>query len=410
MIKVGLVGCGHIMPAHLHGYKALIENDVDVRITALCARKIEDAKRYRKPGEGPPPRKPVGPPGDPMAAPHIHVCDFQNDVEVQVYDDYTKMLKEADIDAVEIYTSLFSHHPISIASLKAGKHVLVEKPMAISVKAASHMIKAAEEANRVLGVAESARYGPLARMRKWAIDQGYIGDPQMVVSVGVGGFWAPNKIVAKTPWRHKKLLGGGGPTIDVGVHIFNVLRYYFGEVSELNGTVETIEKFRVTRDDAGNARDEVECDVDDTFIATFKFHNGVLGHLVSSWAGHGGWTGTPQTIYGTKGCIRGGTMILDDGTSADIEALFEAKASQKLRETLFPYGLRDTRALESLEFLRAIQEERKMETSGLEGLRDLAASFAVIESSVVRSSVRVRDVESGKIARYQDEINIHYDL
>ena len=60
--------------------------------------------------------------------------------------------------------------------------------------------------------------------------------------------------------------------------------------------------------------------------------------------------------------------------------------------------------------MRAIQEEREMETNGLEGLRDLAASFAVIESSVARSSVRIRDVESGKIARYQDEINTHYDL
>jgi len=410
VMRVGLVGCGHIMPAHLHGYKALIEKGVDVRITALCARKIEDAKRYRKPGEGPPPRKPVGPPGDPMAVPHIHVYDFQDDAEVQVYDDYRKMLKEADIDAVEIYTSLFSHHPIAIESLEAGKHVLVEKPMAVSVKAASAMIEAAEKANRVLGVAESARYSAPTRMTKWALDQGYVGDPQVVVSLGIGGFWAPNKIVAETPWRHRKLLGGGGPTIDVGVHIFNVLRYYFGEVAELNGIVETIEKVRVTKDEAGKVKDEVKCEVDDTFIATFKFENGVLGHLFSSWAGHGGQTGSPLTIYGTEGCIRGDTLVLDDGTSADIEPFFEEKVSQSLREAFFPYGLRDTRALESLEFLRAIREGREMETSGLEGLRDLAVSFAMIESSVAKSSVKVSDVESGKIGHYQEEINRYYGL
>lgn len=51
-----------------------------------------------------------------------------------------------------------------------------------------------------------------------------------------------------------------------------------------------------------------------------------------------------------------------------------------------------------------------METNGLEGLRDLAASFAVTESSVVRSSVRIRDIESGKIASYRDAINTQYDL
>ena len=69
MLKVGLIGCGRIMPAHLHGYKELIERNIDVRIKALCARKIEDAKRFRSQEDGVPPRKPVGPPGDPLAKP-----------------------------------------------------------------------------------------------------------------------------------------------------------------------------------------------------------------------------------------------------------------------------------------------------------------------------------------------------
>ena len=410
MIKVGLVGCGRIMPIHLRGYTALIEKGVDVRITALCARKIEDAKRFRKRGEGPPPRKPVGPPGDPMAVPHIYVYDFQKDVDVGVYDDYKKMLKEADIDAVEIYTTVFSHHPIAIASLEAGKHTLVEKPMAVSVKAARAMVEAAEKANKVLGVAESARYGPSVRMTRWAIDQGYIGDVQMVVSVGMGGYWAPNKIVAETPWRHKKVLGGGGATIDVGVHQFDVLRYHFGEVDEITGIVETIEKTRVTKDEAGKVIDRVECEVDDTYIATIKFESGVIGHVFTSWAGHGESTRIPTTIYGTKGCIKGNTIILDDGTRMEIGPIFEEKASQSVKEKFFPYGLRDTMALESLEFLRAIQEGREMETNGREVLRDLAASYAMIEASVANAPVKVDDVESCKIGRYEEEINKYYNL
>jgi hypothetical protein len=73
MLKVGLIGCGHIMPAHLHWYKTLEENGVDIRIQALCARKIGDAKRFRSPGEGVPPIKPVGPSGNPMNKPTIYV-------------------------------------------------------------------------------------------------------------------------------------------------------------------------------------------------------------------------------------------------------------------------------------------------------------------------------------------------
>ncbi|MEM2876388.1 MAG: gfo/Idh/MocA family oxidoreductase, partial [Candidatus Bathyarchaeia archaeon] len=75
-INVGLIGCGRIMPAHLYGYKILIDKGVEVRIAALCARKKKDAERFRSKEGGPPLRKPIGPPGDPLNVPHIYVCDF----------------------------------------------------------------------------------------------------------------------------------------------------------------------------------------------------------------------------------------------------------------------------------------------------------------------------------------------
>jgi len=388
----------------------LIEKNVDVRISALCARKIEDAKRFRKPGEGPPPRKPVGPPGDPLAVPHIYVHDFQKDFEVEVYDDYKKMLKEADLDAVEIYTSVFSHHPIALASLEAGKHVLVEKPLAVTVKAARMMVEAAEKAGKVLGVAENAHYSPDVRMTRWAIDQGYIGKIQAITFGIFGGYWSPNKIVAKTGWRHKKFFAGGGATIDMGVHLFHAFRYICGEVDEVSSLVKTLEKIRVTKDETGNVIDRVECEVDDTFISIMKFRNGAVGQAFFSWAGHGEPTVVPRTIYGTKGCIKGNMMILENGAKMDIKPLFEEKASQEVKDRFFPYSIRDPMALETLEFLRAIREGREMETSGREGLRDLAASYAMIESSIANASVKVDDVESGKIGRYEEEINKYYVL
>jgi predicted dehydrogenase len=76
----------------------------------------------------------------------------------------------------------------------------------------------------------------------------------------------------------------------------------------------------------------------------------------------------------------------------------------------FPYKIMDPMALETLAFLRAIKEGREMETSGREGLRDLAASYAMIESSMANTSVKVDNVESGEIGYYEDEINKHYNL
>ena len=410
MLRVGLIGCGRIMPAHLHGYKALIENNLDIRIGALCARKIRDAKRFRRPGEGAPPRKPVGPPGDPLNMPHIFVYDFQTDADVEVYDDYKQMLKKADIDGVEIYTPVFSHHEIALASIEAGKHVLVEKPLALTVKAARKMVEAADKQDKVLGVAENTRYDPDIRMQKWVIDRGYIGDVQIVLGGIMGGYWSPDKIVAETSWRHKKLYAGGGAAIDMGVHLFHILRYLCGEVDEITSLVETAEKRRFTRDDAGRAVEEVESEVDDTFLTLMAFKNRAVGQFFFSWAGHGEPLSIPRTIYGTKGCLKGSILILDDGTKTEVKNLFEDKAPSEVKERFFPYGIRDAMALETLEFSRAIKEKRGMETSGREGLRDLAASFALIESSLTGRPVKVDDVESGKLHLYEEEINNYYGI
>jgi len=410
LIKVGLVGCGRIMPAHLHGYKELQEKGVKVRIKALCARKIEDAKRFRSAEDGVSPRKPIGPSGDPLAAPHIYVYDFQKDTDVEVYDSYDRMLKEADIDAVEIYTPVSSHHEISIASLRAGKHVLVEKPIAITVKAARKMVEEAHKSKRVLGVAENVRYYPSTRMLKWVIERGYIGDVQMIMQGGIGGYWAPNKVVAETPWRHKKMFSGGGASIDMGVHFIDRFRYLCGEIDEVSSIISTVEKIRFLRNESGKILEVVENEVDDTFFSLMKFRSGAIGLIFFSWAGRGESTSIPLTIYGTRGCIKGDTLIDEDERRVEIDCLFEKEADGDTKDRFFPLGIRDPMALETLEFLRAIEEGREMETSGLEGLRDLAASYALIESSLMGRSVKVDDVESGKIGKYEEEINLYYGI
>jgi len=409
-IKVGLVGCGRIMPAHLNGYKMLIEKGIDVRITALVARKKEDALRFRKRGEGPPPRVAVGPPGDPLVAPHVWIYDFQKDVDVEVYTDYREMLRKGDVDAVDIYTPPYLHHTMVLDSIAAGKHVFVEKPLAVSVKAARMMVEAAEKEGKVLGVAEVLRYGPDTRMIKWTIDQGYIGEVQMIVNAIIGCYWSPDKIAAGTPWRHKKVTAGGGPSVDVGVHIFDMARYYCGEIEEVEGVTKVFENIRVTRDESGNIINKVDNEVDDTFVAVTKFDSGALGLFTFSWALHGEPTVVDTVIYGSKGCIKNKTLISDDGTRIPIKELFERNASKEVKERFFPMGITDWFALEHLDFLKAIWENTQMETSGREGLRDLAVSYALIESSRLKRAVKVDDVESGKIGEYEKEINAYYGL
>ncbi|MEM2876389.1 MAG: Gfo/Idh/MocA family oxidoreductase, partial [Candidatus Bathyarchaeia archaeon] len=295
-----------------------------------------------------------------------------------------------DIDAVEIYTPVFTHHTITLDSLDAGKHVLVEKPLAISVKAGLKMVEAAEKTGLVLGVAECLRYGFGIRETKWVIEQGYIGDLQMVFQGGVGGYWSPNKILAETPWRHRKLYGGGGVTLDLGVHLFNALSYLCGEVDEVMSIVKTFEEVRVTMDERGVITDRVKNEVDDSFFTLIRFKGGAVGFVFFSVAGRGesleipGW----RAIYGSKGCIKGEVVVLDDGTRAKVKDLFDKEADEEVKEKFFPMGIKDPFALETLDFLKAIREGGEMETSGRVGLRDMALGYAMIESSILNRPVK----------------------
>jgi predicted dehydrogenase len=102
MIRIGIVGCGRILNAHLQGYKKLREAGIDnFRITALVARKIEDAHMFNIRGKGPTPRPPVTPPesGDPLGAPHTYLTDFQDDVDAKLYTDYRQMIADGVVDA-----------------------------------------------------------------------------------------------------------------------------------------------------------------------------------------------------------------------------------------------------------------------------------------------------------------------
>ncbi len=413
MIKIAIVGCGRILNAHLQGYKKLREIGIDnFRITALVARKRDDALMFLRPGAGPAPRPPVLAPetGDPLAAPHTYLTDFQDDVEVGVYTDYVEMLDEADVDAVNDFTTLALHHQVAAESFARDKHLLTQKPLAISVAAAKQMVEAAQERQLTLGTFENVRQASFTRAAGWAVRQGYIGEPQIAIIGSLGGLWSPDKVVADTPWRHDKLLAGGGGAIDIGVHQFHLLRYVFGEVEWVNATTAIFEPTRYRRDGEGNVIDSFDVNVDDTYLATAGMENGSLGQLLWSWALQepaAEVNGAPA-FYGSEGCINGGQLVRRSGTRANLTQLFEEKMTAEERESFFPMGLTDPYAILQLDWLRAIEAGANPETDGVEGLHDLACAFGMLESSLAGRRVTQQEILTGAASQYQDEINRYY--
>jgi predicted dehydrogenase len=413
MIRIGIVGCGRILNAHLQGYKQLREIGMDdFRITALVARKEEDAHMFRQRGEGPPPRPPVLPPetGDPLAAPHTYVSDFQDDVDVQVYTDYRQMIADDVVDAVNDFTTLALHHQVATAAFDAGKHLLTQKPLAISVKAARWMVETAAAKGLTLGTFENVRQARNVRAAAWAVQKGLIGDPQMALLGSLGGLWSPDRIVAETPWRHQKLLGGGGGSIDIGVHQFHWLRYVFGEVAWVSAVTRTFEPVRRRRDEAGNVIETVDANVDDTYLAAAGFENEAIAQLLWSWAGHGEALTVPGSpaFYGSQGCIQGDELIDDHGRREPLLDRFEHGMTDDERERFFPLGLTDPYAIQQLDWLCAIRNGTDPETSGREGLHDLACAFAMLESSLLGRRVTLQEMLAGDVSGYQDEIDAHY--
>ena len=413
MIRIGIVGCGRILAAHLEGYRLLREaGRDDFRITALCARRQDDALSYVKRDEGPTQRKPVSCiPGDPLAVAPQYLSDFQSDTDVAIFTDYREMIAAGPVDAINDFTAHSLHHQIAAEAFEHGKHLLTQKPLAVSVAAARRMCEQAESRDLVLAVFENARNKPATRHIHWAFHGGPLGKLQMAFIGMVGAWWAPNLIVAETPWRHR-LVEAGGLTLDIGVHQANMLRHVAGEITSVQGQTAVVEPTRIRRGADGEVVEQMHCDADDTYFANLTTATGVVGNIVASWAGQGEKTlmGNGVTFYGSRGRVSGDQVTTTDGGQSELSRLYDEQADSALRARDFPLGITNAFALNQLDWLDAIRAGRPPETSGREGLRDLAVAYAILESSLAGRRVDVEEVLTGELADYQRPINEQFGI
>jgi predicted dehydrogenase len=412
MIKIGIVGCGWILRSHLAGYAALRQAGYDnFRIVALAARKEEDALRYLKRGEGPPPKAAIldsrWP--DVYNAPPTYVSDVQDDVDVRIYTDFREMIDAGEVDAVNDFTSIYAHHEVAQAAMEAGLHVFGQKPPAITVAGSKRLVDLAAEKGVVYGIYESARSSPLIRAMRWAVASGLIGKPRMAIRAGVDCRWSPARVVANTPWRCKRLLTAGHAATDWGVHHFDELRYILGEVEWVSAEVRTFEPMRTLHGERGEILETIACEVDDAYFAIAGLESGAVAHMMWSIAGYGDDFQTPgMVIYGDRGCIQGSELIEAGGKRTNLVERYHEEASREEVGRFFPGGLQGAAALQQLDWLRAIETGAAPEIDGREGLMDVACCFAVLESAHGGRRVTVADVLSGRESAFQEEIDQYY--
>ncbi len=414
MIRIGIVGCGRILAAHLRGYRLLREAGVDdFKITALCSRKAMDAWSYVK-RDGDHPQRPAVSdiPGDPLAVGDEYLSDFQDVSDVKVYNDFGEMITSGPIDAVNDFSTHGLHHIVGMLSIENGKHLLSQKPLAVTMAAGRKMVDAARKKNVTFGVFENARQALYVRHWQWLFQSGLLGTPQMGLMGNIGTWWAPNLVVAQTPWRHDKLQGGG-ISLDLGVHQFDIIRSVMGEVRTVSARTSVVEPTRYILNEAGKVVSETKCNADDTFFASFETEKGGTGTLFGSWAGAGTNTvlGESPTFYGSKGRVSGNTLHLAgiEGSQA-LDHLYESKATDDQKRRNQPFGLTDDFAIAQQDWLEAIRHGRQPETSGHEGLVDLACAYAIVESALIGREVSVEDVLEGRVREYQKPLDAKFEI
>jgi len=379
-LRHAIIGCGGMAGGHINACKDLKQRGLDIfDLVAVC-----DVDEIRASGFA------------------QRVEEFQDGLKPKVYTDYRKMLEKEQIDSADICTDHRTHSIIAVECLKAGAHAMCEKPMGITVKACQQMIDVAKEHGKIVAVAENYRRGLGARAVKLALENGVIGAPQLYLQGGVGS--RDDNIT--TVWRHHKLDAGDGTILDNGVHDSDLMYYWLGEVDEVYGVAFSFAPEKYRRDDKGNIIERTYNDVHDGGFAIFQFANGTIGQWSPAyWCGHGEGSHFGIWLYGSKGVIKGGEAILDDGSRINMEKYFDENANDELKEKYFPHGITDGVTQEVYDFMNCILTGGTPETDGVMGLKAVAIAYSLIESSCLGQPVKVKDVESGKIDTWQSEIN-----
>jgi UDP-N-acetyl-2-amino-2-deoxyglucuronate dehydrogenase len=183
------------------------------------------------------------------------------------YTNYRDALKREDIDVVHICTPHYLHLPMSIDAMNSGKHVLLEKPMAISVKDAQKIIETAKTTGKSIGVCFQNRYNPTSVWIKQFLDSGRAG---RVISCRVFLTWSRNEDYYNSEqWRGTWNMEGGGVLINQAIHSVDLMQWFIGEVDWLKASMDT--RF---------LKDTIE--VEDTIDISIRFKNGARGLFYTS--------------------------------------------------------------------------------------------------------------------------------
>lgn len=268
-LKFAIIGCGRISYKHV---EALINNVKEAELVAVCdiaeERAIERKKQYE---------------------------EAINNSNIKVYTNYIKMLENEEIDAISICTESGFHARHSIDCLNRGKHVLVEKPMAMSIKDADEMIKIARDNNLKLGVCHQNRFNPSIQKLRRAIEEGRFGK---LINGTARILWTrDDNYYKQAPWRGTKELDGG-TLMNQCIHNIDLLQWMMGS---------EVERVHCER---GTFLRNIE--MEDFGAILIRFKNGTIGIVEGSACVYPKNLEETLSIFGEKGTVVIGGLAVNE--------------------------------------------------------------------------------------------------
>ena len=335
MIQIGVIGCGRIAQVrHLPEYA----ERKDCRIHAVYdinpARTREVAQRYG---------------AEPCAS-------------------YQQLLAMPEIDAVSVCTANATHAEITIAALRAGKHVLCEKPMGTTLEECEAMVRAAEESGRCLMIGHNQRLakahaaarklvagGEIGRVLTFRSEFSHCGPETWSVDPG------------RDVWFFDRGKAAMGAMADLGIHKTDLIQYLTGQ------RVKTVMAYMTTLDK--RAADGTPIGVDDNAVCIYGLDGGCVGTMTASWTNYGAENNS-TVLYGTQGVMH----IYEDPA---FSIVVEKRGGGRICYALDQIQTNDSQSKSGLIdlWIDALENHVPPELSGREALSAMRAVFAAVESA-----------------------------
>jgi predicted dehydrogenase len=285
------------------------------------------------------------------------------------------LISRKDVDVVDICTPNFAHHEIILAALRAGKSVIVEKPLACALLEAQEIAAATATAKGRLGMIFNYRFVPALMLAQKMIAEDALGAIyHFEFNYLHSGYQNPNRPLS---WKLRHAQSGGGALVDLGSHIIDLARYLLGEFADVKATTRT---YVTERPVSANSSDLGLVDVDDAAWLRAKMQSGAQGTLFTTRFATGAADDLNVQIYGERGSLK---FSLEDAnvlnyfdalaksamqgwTRILTGAQYEGAAVPPPRSIL---GWNRTHAENIYRFLRAVLQEKPFAPGVTDGLR-----------------------------------------